>query len=353
MKIVYDNIIFSLQRSGGISAYWSELCRRLVDRGDVVFYQAPSQNIFLDTIKWKTKRESALPLFLLRVLPCVRRIPPKSIFHSSYYRVSLQRDVVNIVTVHDFTAEYFGKGMRSFLHRWQKRFAIGRAQGIICVSENTKKDFMKFFPRSTTPVRVIYNGVSGEFRPIDDSGKFIEKEFPELLNKKFALYIGSRASYKGFDMAVRVAGRAGLCLVIVGGGSLTRKEEKLLTGHLAGRFHHYKGINQGLLNVLYNTAWCFLYPSQYEGFGIPMIESMRAGCPVVATDIPSAREITQGAALLAAFHEDDFIKCVTHLSDKGVRGKFIQDGYRRAHEFSWDTCFQETMAFYEYVHSTK
>ena len=159
MKIVLDNIIYNLQRAGGISVYWYELTNRLLllEKDEVEIYGKKNDNIFGRQLKVNMKVESKLPNRCVRYLPFRKKLSPKSIFHSSYYRIALQEDVVNIVTVHDFIYERFRKGLPRWIHEFQKAFAVRRADGIICISENTKNDLLRYFPEiGEKRIKVIF-----------------------------------------------------------------------------------------------------------------------------------------------------------------------------------------------------
>ena len=99
MQIIYDNIIFKLQKAGGISIYWAELIKRISKKENVTFYESENENIFRKEINIATKQESSVPFKLLRYLPFMKKLPSKSLFHSSYYRITLQKNVVNITTM--------------------------------------------------------------------------------------------------------------------------------------------------------------------------------------------------------------------------------------------------------------
>jgi len=162
MNIMLDNIIFELQRTGGISVYWRELTSRIQENYKDSCHLVSSLS------------ESLLPLSIKRMLP-VRGNPFKSdpfIFHSSYYRTSSYPRALNIVTVHDFTHRKFGTGLRNRFFLAQQSSAINGAMRIICVSNSTKRDLLSFFPEiNPQKIDVIYNGVSDVFLKCRERGK--------------------------------------------------------------------------------------------------------------------------------------------------------------------------------------
>lgn len=356
MKITYDNIIFSLQKAGGISIYWTELIKRLVqNEKEVSFYESENKNIFRKELHIKTQKESNVNLKILRYLPFMKKLHKKSIFHSSYYRVSLQKDIVNITTVHDFTYEYFRSGLAKYIHVWQKGFAIKKSDGIICVSENTKKDLIKFYPMiDESKIKVIYNGVGDEFINLENPKEYLTDEFERLKDKKYILYIGDRSSYKNFDVAVEVLKKLyDYSFVVVGGQEFSESEKENIK-NIKNRVFHFRDIGGDKLNTLYNNAFCLLYPSSYEGFGIPISEAMKAGCPVVSTNISSIPEVAGDAELLVdEIKVENFISEIMKLEDSKFRSELIDKGLEQSKKFSWDKCFDETYSFYKEIWDRK
>lgn len=351
MKIILDSIVFSLQQAGGISAYWYELASRLIDDPKVAVYEMPNDNLFRSNLRGHLRRESRLPVKLVRYLPFTKRPAPSFLFHSSYYRIAPWKSATNITTVHDFTYERFSSGTRRLVHAGQKRFAIRNSAGVICVSNHTKQDLVRFFPDYPKDrIRVIYNGVSEEFQPLSPGRKERSPITSQLQCDSFALFIGARGGYKNFHVAVKALRElSDVGLITIGGGPIRSEEEELLKP-LGGRFLHFPQLETSKLNELYNNALCLVYPSSYEGFGIPMVEAMKAGCAVIATKSSSLPEVAGDAAILVEdISPDSLADAISRLQDQGFRSTLVQRGYSRALCFSWERCYRETLAFYQEV----
>lgn len=361
MKIIFDNIIFSLQPSGGISVVWFELLKRILNDNEIesLFIDELNKNIFRKDLSISEKNKIndlslKLPLNIKRYLnPKLAQY--KGIFHSSYYRISNDSSIANVTTVHDFTYEYFRKGFARYVHHSQKGHAIRNSKKIICVSYNTKKDLITFFPKiKEEDINVIYNGVDNEYHPLVIKDETYLKQLISFSSGEYILYVGDRSSqYKNFILAVKACNISKQPLVMVGGGQLTFSEIQFLNGTLGiNKYKHLHGINNSRLNFIYNHAFCLLYPTLYEGFGIPLLEAQRAGCPVISTNYSSIPEVAGcGAILLDKVTEYQIADVLNQFKrDSLITTNLKLEGLKNSQKFSWDVCYHQTKALYKEVY---
>jgi glycosyltransferase involved in cell wall biosynthesis len=380
MKILYDHTVFQFQRYGGISRYFYELITRLSTKEDVGInlfqgfhineYGLSEQSQSFDSYwghKWACKKPAAKYLAYI-----IFSLPNKvlfdhyigssdvDIYHPTYYRIDLDkynRSAI-VLTVHDMIHElYPDQFIDSRFVIKAKEKSINTADLIICVSENTKKDLINIYDVSEDKIKVIYHGnslpKSNEYIKCSD----LEKMYS--ITKPFILYIGDRRRrYKNFAMVLKTYSTMlsdRFDLVCFGGGDFNTNELKTIKSiKCSGKIINLSGSDH-LLASLYKNAFCFIYPSLYEGFGIPLIEAMGLGCPVVASNTSSIPEVVnKGALLFDPNSEDSLINAIELLeNNESRREKLINLGFEREKEFSWDKTANETFNVYKCAYDSK
>jgi len=355
-NIVFDNIIFSLQQAGGVSGVWKELIQRVPQKnnGNCSFleYKNAETNFYRKEL---TINEAVSVIKKETNLQIERFLSPnilfdkEFIFHSSYYRICKNKKAKNVTTVHDFIYEYYRSGLPKLIHCQQKKHAVLSSDAIICVSQNTKEDLLKFFPSvKEEQVFVVYNGVS------DDFNKLEIKEKPDFIQSlgTYLLYIGNREQpHKNFGPVVDALQQfPEINLVLIGGGGLKQIEINLFDKKIANRYFHFSNIDNEKLNIFYNYAFSLIYPSHYEGFGIPILEAQRAGCPVIAKRGSSITEVAGEAALMLNMGTpDEICQYINQLKQDDIRQDIIKKGYKNATNFSWDKMAEEVYKIYQSI----
>ncbi|MGL1010196.1 glycosyltransferase family 4 protein [Vibrio vulnificus] len=326
--IVYDGIINHIQSHGGVSVLFYELNKRM-KLGESKYFT------YGDGGELKNNATKLSPRLFERYRKFNLSLSTNDIFHSTYYRLPTSKCRI-VTTVHDFTYEKYVSGLPRKIHSFQKNNAIMNSDKIICVSHNTASDLLKYCPVPESKIEVVYNGVSDDYYPLN------------LNSDDYVVFVGSRAKYKNFNVAVEAVRRIkDVRIIIVGGGELTDKETDFLNENLSGRYEVKGFLSNSDLNLIYNKALALVYPSQYEGFGIPVLEAMRASCPVIALNCSSIPEVAGDAAiLLESASVAELSEAISMLMNIKYRHEIVIAGLQNAKRFSWNDCYKETKKIY-------
>jgi glycosyltransferase involved in cell wall biosynthesis len=387
MKILYDYQIFSSQKYGGISRYFSELFASYLKSKRLEFSLGVkySDNLFLNKI---IKLEEASPkLFInksyselfngldfrgkwrLYNLLClkpsiIRKNRAKSIelliesdfdvFHPTYYDsyfLNYLKDKPYVITVHDMIHEKASE----IIHPKDpilsnKKTVIKNADGVIAVSQSTKDDLIELYGIAPEKINVIYHGFSEK----NSKNKKIAVCFPS----KYLLYVGGRKHYKNFIFFVKSIVplfRRYKDLFLVCTGLPFSKDEliELNKQNILDRVISYS-MNDSDIAYAYRHALAFIFPSLYEGFGIPLIEAFSLGCPVICSDINVFKEVAQDAALyFDPQNSDSIYTIISNYIDnvKEIKNNLILRGIDRSKSFSWDKAALLTQKVYEQVYN--
>lgn len=379
MKILYDHTVFQFQRYGGISRYFYELVTRLSTKEDVDInlfqgfhineYALSEYKQNFDSYwgyKWEHKKPAAKYMALIFTIPNKIlfdnhiRSSDVDIYHPTYYRKDLDKynKSAIVLTVHDMIHElYPDQFIDSRFAIKAKKKSIDTADQIICVSENTKKDLINMYDVPEDKIKVIFHGNS--LSKSDEYLKRVELKNLYSITKPFLLYVGDRkSSYKNFPMLLETYTAMfsdRFDLVCFGGGDFNHNELKTIKSiKCSGKVIHLSGSDH-LLVSLYKNAFCFIYPSLYEGFGIPLLEAMGLGCPVIASNTSSIPEVVDKAALFFdPYSKDSLINVIELLiSNNSKREKLVNLGFEQEKKFSWDKTAHETFKVYKYAYDLK
>lgn len=338
-----DCIVLGLQRFGGISNYWNRLLRHTAGTGGRVPGLVMPKTVTSVEFDPRTRAgravlDESLPPGISRYLPAPM-LPGTQVFHTSYYRRPRRRVRKQLVSVYDFTYERYRGGLARHVHSWQKLSSIREADAVLCISAATRQDVLEFCP-SVDPacVHVVPLGVdTTTFHPdrVSHAGGDI------------VLFVGQRQGYKRFDLAVEALVQLPMLRLGIVGPALTAQERQSLVDRLGTRWQAYGPVDSDRLRQLYSSAFAFIFPSDYEGFGLPVLEAMACACPVVAAARSSLPEVGGPAALYATEQRaDDYAGALQQLFDRTARDRLVADGLQRARLFDWANTFEQTLEHY-------
>lgn len=365
MRIAFDHQSFVLQAYGGMSRYFTRLAQGLLDMEQQVEIFAPLyQNSYL----------AELPPGIVNGR-YIKRYPPKTghlflacnqlgsrfqiaayqpdVVHETYYSSSgsAPQACPSVITVLDMIHELFpGECPDRDRVTAIKRKAIGRADHVICISENSKSDLMRLYGIAENRLSVVHLGFD-RFLSQDNSsrGDVIYE------NKPFILYVGQRGGHKNFKGLITAIARshrllADFNVIAFGGPRFSTSERALISslGFSENQIQHKTG-NDALLGGFYRSARAFVYPSLYEGFGIPPLEAMAQYCPVVSSNTSSMPEVVGNAG---EYFDPADLDSMRHAIETVVYSEeriesLRQAGAERLSAFSWAKCSRETFDVYQ------
>lgn len=361
MSLIMDNIVFSLQKAGGISKFWAKHLLNLSARAvEFECYEASSasDNLFRNEIQIqasKIRTDVTGASLLGRYLPVSLRWEKEAVFHSSYFRNPAKKALPTIHTVHDFMYEKFDRRISRHAHLLQKKTALRRADIIACVSRNTRDDMFTLYPWTRDKrVEVVYNGVDEEFFPILDRKHPLQWQSQTLEPDSFMLYVGSRGYCKNFPFVAELMSSNycrdnNLKLVCVGGGPFSKNELRLLQDFdLCEQTIWIKSLTTARLNRFYNYARALILPSLYEGFGIPALEAASTGTIVLGANQSSIPEVLgDDTFLFSPFDISEGIGAVEQLDDQRLCKETSRRLLEHSQLFSWEHMTASYMTLYD------
>lgn len=352
MRVVLESSVLTWQKKGGVSRYLIKLSENLETKIDVKLCSWFSNNIY-----FKPKNKLVLPFrssFALKINNYLTRVVISKgdydILHvpaiNDYFLDVLPSDKKLVITVHDLIAELFPNEF-NFAVRKKNKALIERADRIIAISENTKNDLISIFGICEDKIDVIYHGSPFTPKEVDRCNS---------VNKygDYLLFVGYRNGYKNFSnfchaIPNTLKTHPKVKVVLVGGRSLNQEEKDLISSlRLENKIIHLNTVSDNELIGLYKNARVFVFPSKYEGFGLPLLEAFSCGTPVACSNSSSLPEIAKEAASYFDPNDPGSISAaiLKILNSKEQAKKQIASGYYRIENYSWDKAAQATLACY-------
>lgn len=363
LLVGFDYQIFAEQEFGGISRYFCALATELSKQPGVrARILAPLHvNAYLRTgpaanatigcyVRRLPKTGRLIQAASAGLFRSIARGLRPDVVHETYYASSptCGLRVPEVITVHDMIHEIFPASFpRGDTTSRRKLAAARRADHIICVSHCTKRDLLERYHLPEDRVSVIYHGCD----ELPAGGPAVT----DLVgNCEYLLYVGSRTGYKNFSGLLHAFAasswlRSNFRLVCFGGGQLTADERMTMQrlGISELSVVHVGG-GDDRLATLYRNASAFVYPSLYEGFGIPPLEAMSVGCPVICSQRSSIPEVVGDAGEYFEPESVDSIRAVIEqvLQSSTRRQVLVEMGMARHRQFTWERCARETLDVY-------
>lgn len=363
MRILYDHQAFTGSIFGGVSRYFADLMGNLFSHGHKVKLATGfSNNIYIQEKKYFKGRSYTYFLgfrwtctvlsHLNRLVAAINLLGKRfDVFHPTFYNPYFLSFIGNkpfVITYHDAIKDKFGKeyGHLDNVSLEQKQNILNQAAKVIAVSQNTKNDLMEVFDIDPNKIVVIHHATN------------FQEVSPTKINdlpQKYLLYVGSRNDYKQFlpfiEATANLLIKENISLICAGGGNFTSEESEVIERLQLNHLVRQQTVDDGKLKTLYQNALAFVYPSKYEGFGIPILEAFASDCPAVLSNSSCFPEVAQDAALYfdpeskESIH--DAVKQI--VTDVAIRQSLVEKGRERFADFSIEKMTQQTLAVYESV----
>ncbi|MGB9741611.1 MAG: glycosyltransferase family 4 protein [bacterium] len=301
------------------------------------------------------------PFWLNIAVTRVLRLKKVALFHGPNFVIPIKASCPCVTTIHDLAflkvPDAYTRIYRNYI-RFQVQSAVKRAVAIIVVSEAAKRDLISLMNVPADKIYVIYHGIDDKFQPIKEQ-RFLEsisKQFQ--LPLRFLLSVGVIERRKNITTLLQAAKpliKQGLTdgVVLAGKDGLGADEVRQFAADLeiCDQVYFLGYVSDEQLVGLYNLAQCLVFPSWYEGFGMPILEAMACGCPVVASDSSSIPEAAGAAALLFPPGDANALESKLRqlLTSELLRNELVSEGHKWARHFTWQKSAAEHLEVYRNV----
>jgi len=357
VRVALDEQIFTIQEYGGISRLFFELARQFernpelgveitpIDAEIINRYILQDPNL---AAKLQASQAKGKYRALIKYLIRKNSRTDVDIVHNTFYLphgLIGYSDSKRIVTIHDMIPEMLPRTRRRLDLLTLKGKYIREADHIICVSAATRGDLLRLYPDVQAPISVVHHGVD----PIFTSAVPRWSDLPD----HYILFVGNRGQYKDADVLLRAFARfsiefPGTTLLFVGGGAFTTQEQSLMKSLGISALTQHRMLPDAEMSSAYGNALFTVFPSRFEGFGLPALESMACGTPTILANATSLPEVGGNAAeYFIPGDASDLAQVMLALAqDNARRTELSTLGIERAATFSWERCAGETADVY-------
>ncbi len=318
--------------------------------------------LHVECSRWPTYRPVLRIAWEQLVLPFALRKSGAELFHAMAFAGPLVNTLPWIVTIYDTSferyPESFNAANRTYLN-WAVRHAVRHANRVIAISESTKRDLVAHYRLSPDRVSVVYGGTDAAFSPAPGKQYMEDLRTRRELPEKMILHVGTIEPRKNIAQLVRAFARARRsahlphCLVLIGARGWKHAEvDAAIEEEQVSDVVHFAGyVPADELPDWFRAADLFVYPSRYEGFGLPPLEAMACGTPVVASNSSSLPEVVGDAGLLVWPDDVNGLAeaIVRVLKTPVLRDEMRERGLAQAAKFSWARTARETLDVYRAV----
>jgi glycosyltransferase involved in cell wall biosynthesis len=370
MKIFLDGIIFSKQLDGGISRIFRETVPRVASLDPsvhfIVYLRRKLKAVSLPASdgvrllyersiypwRWASGKARVQATWLQREW----RRSQTDIFHTTYFTRPDELRAPYVVSVYDMMDEIYAPIIRR-ASQWdlvdRKRTCLTAADLILSISHTTTRDILRYCPVDEKKIVTIHLGVSPRFHAVGEDSRKAAFRRTHRLERPYFLYLGNRRFIKNFMQLLRAYAdsrtRREVDLVAVGGEREFTTEERafIAAKGLESTVTHLGNMSDEELCLAYNCASAFVYPSLYEGFGLPLLEAMACGTPVVASKTGAIPEVAGDAALYFNPQDlDDIRSSLETVMQPGTAATLTEKGTARARLFTWEQTARQTLEAY-------
>ena len=285
------------------------------------------------------------------------------LFHAPHYVLPALTPCRAIVTIHDcihlMFPEYLPGRIAHLYARIAFWIATQRSSRVLTVSEASRRDILKYCPMPPNKVEVIYNAIDDRFNETPDVEQLASVRERYQLHDRFLLYSGNVKPHKNLERLIDAFARlrrreSDDIKLLISGSEISRYATLRRAVHRYNLHKHVRFLgflSTDTLAALYHLADAFVFPSLYEGFGLPPLEAMASGTPVLTSNLSSLPEVVGDAALLVDPYDPESITDGMQqiLSDTALRERLIRQGRIRASEFSWESSVRRVLATYREV----